>query len=258
MTLKIKNISYLYPHSSQEALKDISFEISSGEIIGILGPNGAGKTTLLKILTGLLKPSQGEVFLEEKNLHALSSRERAQQMAYVPQQEEIFLPFSVEQIVLMGRAPYLGHNLGLMGFESDQDHEIAEQSMKKTDIWSLRHRSLHELSGGEKQRVFIARALAQETPFLLLDEPTAHLDLRYQMEILKLIVSLNKKIIMTLHDINLASLFCQKILFLKEGQCHSLGSPGESVTQETIKKIYNLDMDIHHKNSLPVCFFTKK
>ncbi len=250
MTLKIKDISYLYPHSSQEALKDISFEISSGNIFGILGPNGAGKTTLLKILTGLFKPSHGEVFLEENNLHSLSSRERAKYMAYVPQQEEIFLPFSTEQIVLMGRAPYLG----LMGFESEQDHEIAQQSMKETDIWNLRHRSLHELSGGEKQRVFIARALAQNTPFLLLDEPTAHLDLRYQMEILKLIVSLNKKIIMTLHDINLASLFCQKIIFLKEGHLIGMGNPAEMITQENIQKIYETKVHIYKKENASLCF----
>ncbi|QQR81630.1 MAG: ABC transporter ATP-binding protein [Deltaproteobacteria bacterium] len=244
MTLQIQNISYAYTENAS-VLQDVSCTFETGELLGILGPNGAGKTTLLKILAGFLSPQSGSVDYQSKNISHLSIKERSRLIAYVAQSEEIFLPYTVRQIILMGRAPYLG----LMGFESAKDQEIVTEAMELTDVKKFENRLIQDLSGGEQQRVFLARALAQQTPILLLDEPTSHLDLHHQIHFFKLLNTLRKKgltIITTLHDLNLASLFADRCLILKNGQAVALGSPGSIFTSQLLSDVYECSLKVEH------------
>lgn len=241
MTFQLKNISYAYTENAP-VLQDVSCTFETGEFLGILGPNGAGKTTLLKILAGFLSPQSGSVEYQGKNVSHLSIKERSRLIAYVAQSEEIFLPYTVRQIVLMGRAPYLG----LMGFESAKDQEIVTEAMELTDVKKFENRLIHDLSGGEQQRVFLARALAQQTPFLLLDEPTSHLDLHHQIQFFKLLKQLKTTIIMTLHDLNLASLFTDRCLILKNGSSMALGSPTNIFTSQLLSEVYECSLKVEH------------
>ncbi len=239
---EIKNLHFKY--SNAEVLKGISFSVQRGEVLIILGPNASGKTTLLKNLAGLLSPTQGSLILDGKEIAHYRRQDLAKIISFVPQEEEIFLPFTVEQIVLMGRAPYTG----MMGFEKKQDADIVKKVLEETNLMSLRDSSIQELSGGEKQRVWLARALAQESSILLLDEPTSHLDIHYQIEILELLTHLRKSrnltIVMTLHDINLASLFATRLILLKEGTLHSIGEAAEVIHIQNIQQVFGATVSV--------------
>jgi iron complex transport system ATP-binding protein len=245
-----------FRYDDWDVLKGISFEFREGEILGVLGPNASGKTTLLKNLSGLLKPVSGRVSIGGREADSIPKKELARQIAFVPQTEESFLDFSAEQTVLMGRAPYLG----FWGFEGENDRAKAREAMERTGTWALRRRGLHELSGGERQRVILARALAQEARILILDEPTSHLDVRYQKEILDLCAALNRErglsILMTLHDLNLASLYAHRLLLLKDGAIARMGTPPEVLTEGTIASVFDVPMRIvaDPKSGLPYCF----
>jgi cobalamin transport system ATP-binding protein len=257
VALSVRDLKFRYGHQHglEDVLRGISFDVGQGEILGVLGPNASGKTTLLKNLAGQLKPISGDVSLDGRSVAELPERERARKIAYVPQSEEPFLDFSVEQTVLMGRAPYIG----AWGFEGSQDRAKAREAMERTDTWRLRNRGLGEISGGERQRAILARSLAQEAKILLLDEPTSHLDVRYQKEVLDLCASLNRErdltVVMTLHDLNLAALYASRLILLKEGLVTRIGTPAETITEETIASVFGVPMKVvtDPKSKLPSC-----
>jgi iron complex transport system ATP-binding protein len=234
--IEVKSISFRY--FENWVLRDISFQVGKGEFIGVIGPNGSGKTTLLKILYRLLIPQQGEVLYESVPLKKMTRREIAKKIAVVAQETYPLFPFRVIEIVLMGRSPYLGHLM----FESERDLEIARKAMAWTEILPIAERPVDELSGGERKRVFIARALAQEPEMILLDEPTANLDIHHQIEFLDLILRLNQErgltVIMASHDLNLASEFCSRLILLHKGEIYRTGSPEEVMTRENIEQVY--------------------
>jgi len=243
--LTIKGIDFYY--ESIKALENITFEVKEGEVLGIIGPNGSGKTTLLKCINMVLRPKVGAILIDSKNISEFDRKEIAKNIGVVPQNSTIHFPFTVFDIVLMGRMPYVDKLKG----ECCKDLEITEEVMKITNIKHLASRPINEISGGEKQRVVIARALAQEPKILLLDEPTLHLDINHQIEILELVVEIAKRkkliVIMVSHDLGLASRYCDKLLLLHKGSIYSVGSAAEVLTTENIKKVYGIDTYlIHH------------
>jgi iron complex transport system ATP-binding protein len=234
--IEANSISFRY--LEDWVLQDVSFQVGKGEFIGVISPNGSGKTTLLKVLYRLLSPQRGEVFFERVPLKKMSQRDIAKKIAVVAQETYPAFPFRVIEIVLMGRSPYLGHLM----FEREKDLEIAKKAMEWTEILPISERPLDELSGGERKRVFIARALAQEPEVILLDEPTTNLDIHHQIEFLDLILALNREkgltILMASHDLNLASEFCDRLILLQKGGIFKMGSPQDVITRENIERVY--------------------
>ena len=239
VTIKIENIECRY--YSTRVLKHITFEASSGDFIGLIGPNGSGKTTLLRSIGRTLKPHVGCILLDGKDVYSLKTKEVAKRIAVVPQ-EQTSLPFTALETVLMGRTPHLKW----LEKEGKKDYAIAKNAMKVTNTWHLSSRLFAELSGGEKQRVIIAQALAQEPKVLLLDEPTVHLDINHQVEILNLIKKLSKKeglvIIAVFHDLNLAAQYCDDLILLNQGEIESIGSPEAVLTPKNIKRVYHAEV----------------
>jgi len=223
-------------------LNDVAFQTHEGEFLGIIGPNGSGKTTLIKIIDGLLIPDGGAVFLRGKDIRHVSRNDIAKIIAMVPQDAPMVFPFTVKEVVMMGRAPHLGR----LEFEGKTDFEIVHKAMEITDILPFASRSINELSGGERQRVLIARALAQQPQIILLDESTAFLDIKHQIAFFDIIKGLNRDEGMTVvavtHDMNLASLYCDRIMLLNNGSIHVIGSPGEVITESNIKEVYDTDV----------------
>ena len=222
-------------------IDDLSFSLAPGEMLGIIGPNGSGKSTLLRLLSGVLEPAGGEVRLYDRPLASYTRRQLGQAIAVVPQDTVIEFPFSVTEVVLMGRSPHLGG----FAFEGDHDVQVARQAMHRTGVLDLAHRSIHELSGGERQRVILARALAQEAGILLLDEPGAFLDIRHEVEIYDLLQDLQREgrsVITVLHDLNLAALYCDRVALLKAGQLFRLGTPAEVITYAALTEVYETEV----------------
>lgn len=234
--LKVNNLVCGY--EEKKVLKGLSFSVEEGSCLGIIGPNGSGKTTLFRAITRVLKPYQGEIFYKEKTISRIPRRELAREIAVLPQALSITFSYSVEEFVLMGRFPYLGR----LEKAKEVDLEIVEKAMTLADIRSLRERRVSELSGGERQRAILAQALAQEPKLLLLDEPTAHLDIGHQIEILDLVRNLNRKkevtVIMVSHDLNLAGEYCDELILLKEGEIYQKGSPEEVLSYIHIEAVY--------------------
>lgn len=239
--ITLQNISFSYV-KGLNILKEISLSVGVGEFVGILGPNGSGKTTLLKIIVGAIQPDEGKVFLEEKPIAHIKKKDLARTTAVVAQENPMPFPFSAMEIVLMGRAPYFK----LFGFETPRDIEIARQAMTATDTIAFAERNIQELSGGERQRVIVARALAQEPKLILMDEPTAFLDIKHQTEIYRLIKEKNVKegltVVTVLHDINLASVFCDRIVFLKNGRIAADGKVRDVVTFSKVKEVFDTEV----------------
>lgn len=224
-------------------LDDVSLDVSSGHWVGILGPNGAGKSTLLRIMAGVLPASSGVVLFEGKALEQWSTRERAKQLAFLPQRTDLSFPFRVREVVAMGRTPYLERWQN----ESKADERIVEQTMALTEITRLADRNVMTLSGGEFQRVMLARALAQQPAFLLLDEPTTGLDLRHQFEVVDVLTTLVQQgvtIITVLHDLNVAASACTSVVLLRSGQVYVAGAPGDVLTVEAIRAVYGVDVTL--------------
>ena len=230
--------SIFFRYHQDWVLQDVSFQMRKGEFVGVIGPNGSGKTTLLKIFYRLLSPQQGEVFFDRLSLKKMSRGEIAKKIAVVAQETYPAFPFRVIEMVLMGRSPYLGHLM----FESPKDLEIAKRAMEWTEILPISQRPMDELSGGERKRVYIARALAQEPEVILLDEPTTNLDIHHQVESLDLVLSLNREkgltILMASHDLNLASEYSDRLILLQHGSIFHMGPPEEVMTQGNIEKVY--------------------
>ncbi|MDK2879699.1 MAG: cobalamin transport system ATP-binding protein [Thermoanaerobacteraceae bacterium] len=242
LLLKVENLNFKYQDT--DVLKGINLEVNAGDFVGILGPNGCGKTTLLNNINQWLKPHRGSIYLKNINIRKLKPKILAKHIATVPQDTSIEMSFTVEQVVLMGRNPYLVN----FEAEKERDFAIAEESMKYMDIWHLKEKPVRELSGGEKQRVLIARALAQEPELLLLDEPTSHLDINYQWELLgflkKLCLNRGITIIAVMHDINLASMFCDKIILLKDHKIFKMGPLIDVINEKNIKEVFNMDVHV--------------
>jgi iron complex transport system ATP-binding protein len=240
-------------------LDGLTFDIEAGEILGIVGPNGSGKTSLLKLLAKVLRPNAGDIDLFGHDLGAMPQVEVARTVAFVPQESPQVFAFTVMETVLMGRYPHLRGAKWSAGFgwESVEDVLIAEQAMQSTDLTHLASRSVMDLSGGERQRCMIARALAQAPQVLLLDEPTAFLDLQHQIEICAIVRRLKEErgltVVLVSHDLNLASQYCDRILMLKAGALFRLGPPYEVIGVDILRAVYGCDVlvDRHPESGVP-------
>lgn len=225
------------------ALDRINLNVKAGEIVGLIGPNGAGKSTLIKVLSGVLRSSGGETYIEGEPVLSLSPSARARKIAVVPQARQLGGAFSVRQAVLLGRTAYLG----FLGKPAEEDLDIINWAMKVTAVEPLADRKLAEISGGEQQRVLLARALAQKAQVLLLDEPTNHLDLKYQVELLRLLRDLvekeNLSVLMAMHDLNQVSGVVDRVALLVGGQLRSLGTPEKVLTPEHIQDAYQTEVE---------------
>lgn len=233
---EIKSLSGGY--RGNKIIQDISFQVNEGDFLGIIGPNGAGKTTLLKLMTGILKHNNGNIFYKGRDISLISRLDFARKIAVIPQFNETLFHFSVEEFILMGRFPHRKkwHSLTI------QDYQILDKALELTDTNMLRKRPMNELSGGERQRVIIAQGIAQEPEIFLLDEPTAHMDIGHQTELLDLLKKLNLEksltVITILHDLNLAGEYCNKLLLLDNGIVYSFGNPENVLTYKNIEKVY--------------------
>jgi iron complex transport system ATP-binding protein len=237
--LKVNGVECRY--GSIKVLSDVNLEVNAGDFVGLLGPNGSGKTTLLKSISRVLKPYGGAIYLDKSDIYTLKPVEVARQLAVVPQETTVGFNFSVMDVVLMGRNPHMGR----FQMESQKDLDIARHAMELTNSWVLADRHINELSGGEKQRVIIARALAQEPQILLLDEPMTHLDIVNQLEVMDLVKSLCKNnglmVIAVIHDLNLAARYCNRALLLKDNKVFAAGDIDNVLTTENIKNVFQVD-----------------
>ncbi len=244
MLLKAENL--FYDIDDIKILEDISLEIKKGDFIGVIGANGSGKSTLLKNIYRVLKPTKGCIYLNEQDIKNLSNKEIAKELAVVSQEFDYGFDFTVKQIVLMGRYP-------LKEFyetENKDDEKSIDLALRRVGLEEFKDRSFLTLSGGEKQRVLIARAIAQETEFIVMDEPTNHLDVGYQMKIMDLILSLNKTVLTAIHDLNMAIVYCDKVIVIDDGKIIKIGKPSEIITEELIKKIYDVPSHIEYNDFL--------
>jgi len=234
--LKIEKLSGGY--YGEDIVKDVSLAINAGDFLGIIGPNGSGKTTLLRLSSRILHPRAGKVYFNEEDILRMDLKEFCRKVSFVAQDVSTGFSFSVMELVLMGRIPHLKR----LQFEAKQDFEIAEGALTLTDSLKLKEKNINELSAGERQRVLIARALCQEPILLLLDEPTSHLDIGHQIQVMDLLKKLNHQnnltIVMVLHDLNLASAYCNRICLLDNGSIFQEGAPEEVLTYKNIEAVY--------------------
>lgn len=245
--LSANGLSFHYPKTNGDApfaLAGVSVELAAGGLLGVLGPNGAGKSTLLRLLAGIARPAAGQVRLSGDVLGDLSPREIARRAAWVPQELSSLFVLTVEEMVRLGRFP----RQGFWGPWRDEDEKQVERALRDADLTAFRHRPLDRLSGGERRRVLMARALAQEPRLLLLDEPTAHLDPRHQMELVDLVERLRRErriaVVAVLHDVNLAYAWCPEVLFLKGGRAAAQGPTAQVFTPRRLEEIYGLPAEV--------------
>ena len=256
--LSLKNVTLGY--DSRTVLSGVNIEVIPGEMLGVVGPNGCGKSTLIKGITKVIPLSDGDILLGDRSLLKLPQNEIARYIAVVPQSASLPEAFTAFEIVLMGRTPHMK----FLEYEGQKDIDIAVKAMKLTDTFHLAERRAGELSGGERQRLTIARALAQQPKIILLDEPTSHLDINYQVETLELISDLCKReelaVLAAMHDLNLAAQYCDRIIMLNDGSVFVEGSPCQVVTAVNVKQVYGADVCIssHPVNKLPVTLVTSR
>ena len=227
-----------------KVLREVSLRVESGEILALVGPNGAGKSTLIRAVSGVIPITGGIVRLNGVELNRLGYMQRARHLAVVPQARELPAAFTVYQTVLLGRTPYLSW----LGTASQKDHAIVGLALERTHTAQLAERRVSDLSGGEQQRVLLARALAQDAPILLLDEPTTHLDLQHQSNLLNLVRQLcqenNLTVLMVLHDLNLAGLYADRVALMDSGHILATGSPEEVLTAENLSSVYHVPVNV--------------
>ncbi len=240
-------------YGERQVIKGLNLRVERGSVTALTGPNGVGKSTLLRLLSGSLKPWRGTTRAAGADVSALSVRERARLVAVVPQNVDLPPGTAALEVVLMGRNPHMS----LLSWESASDVDIAMEAMRVTDSDDLLDRRVDELSGGERQRVAIATALAQQTPVLLLDEPTANLDLAYQpaiMSLMRELASAGKTVVVAVHDLTLAGQFCDEVALMSEGAIHAVGSPEEALTEANIRKAYGADVTVlaHPSTGKPI------
>ncbi|MGG5332661.1 ABC transporter ATP-binding protein [Enterococcus sp. AZ163] len=238
MELHVENLCCSY--ENQSVLSNLNLKAHHQQFVGIIGPNGSGKSTLLKAVYRALKPKSGEIRLDETPLRVMSYKESAQKMAAVGQENELPFDFRVEEIVQMGRYP------AKRFFDNDtvEDYQLVAEALEQLGITHLAQRNFQHLSGGEKQRVLIARALAQNTDLLLLDEPTNHLDIHYQLEIFELLSRLPLTVVSAIHDLNIASMYCDYLYVMESGEILTSGNPGDVLTKETLQQVFQVHAEI--------------
>lgn len=239
MELDVKGLSVSIGRS--QIVNRISLQVKEGQFVGLLGPNGCGKSTLLKSIYKAISPSEGAVTLGGTDVLGSSPKKIAKSMAVVGQFNELSFDFTVREMVMMGRTPHKK----LLDTDSDADRSIAEEAMRKVDMLSYADRSYLSLSGGEKQRVILARALAQEPRFLVLDEPTNHLDIKYQLQILSIVRSLGIGVLAALHDLSLAAQYCTHLYVLKKGEVMAEGPPRQVLSKSLIASVYEVDCELY-------------
>ena len=236
-SVSVKNVSLSLPRSNHNILKEISFDLSPGSVLGIVGPNGAGKSTLLRLLYRYHKPTTGTVEIGGQDIWEMTARDTAKKVAVVLQEHPTNFGLTVREIVALGRTP---HHVGIGGYNGARDEQVVEAALQRMEVRTFSNRSLGTLSGGERQRVMVARALAQEPSILVLDEPTNHLDIRHQLEILKLIKDLPLTIISSLHDLNMAADTCDEVAILKDGHLLGIGTPKAVFSADAISGTFEV------------------
>ncbi len=242
--LEARDLRFRHPGAALPLFDALSIAVAPGESLGLIGPNGSGKTTLVRLLSGILAPDGGEVRLEGHAIRSISPRQRARIVAVVPQESSLLFNFSVLEVVLMGRAPHLG----LFGLEGPRDFAAARAALAETDLAGEERKSLRELSSGERQRALIARALAQDPRVLILDEPTAFLDLKHRLQIHEILRRLNRKngltVVSVSHDLNLAALYASRLVLLHRGRLVADGTPEEVLTPERVRAVYETEVRV--------------
>lgn len=252
--LELKNIGFSI--NEKRILHNITCTVNEGKFIGIIGPNGSGKSTMLKVIYRHLKQTEGIATLHEKEIWETPPKKLAQQMAVVSQETPLLFDFTVKDLVLMGRTPYKKW----MSSDKREDFQIVEESMALADISHLANRTLQQLSGGEKKRVMLARALAQKANILVLDEPTNHLDIEHQLQMMDLVKGLPITILAALHDLNLAAAYCDELLVMNNGSLYTNGTPQQVLTEETLQHVFRVKAGISTNpftNKLHLFFYTK-
>lgn len=259
----VQSVRFRYRTNESEdagwVLNRVTFQVDEGEVLGIVGPNGSGKTSLLKLLAKIVSPQQGGLTLFGKNLAVIPQREAARLIAVVPQDSQQLFPFTVAETVLMGRFPHRSQGRWSLGFgwENREDLAVAHEAMATMDMTHLAHRLVTDLSGGERQRAVIARALAQAPKVMLLDEPTAFLDLQHQIEICSVLRRLKEErgltVVLVSHDLNVASQYCDRVLMLKDGSVFRTGSPQDVMSVDVLREVYGCTVliDAHPESGLP-------
>lgn len=249
--VSLENVTFSY--NNQPVLQEINLSIPQGQFIGIIGPNGSGKTTMLKLISGILTPQKGKIKIFQQDIREIPRKKIAQIISMVPQESYITYNYKVKEVVFMGRIPYINQWKG----ETIIDYQISRDAMKKTDSLIHAEKGIHQISGGEMQRVFIARALAQSPKILMLDEFASHLDLNYKYEIVKILQDALREevkcIISVFHDLNLASYVSDQLILLNQGKIEQIGTPNEVINSHTLKKVYHTISNIilHPKLSIP-------
>ncbi len=236
--IKVSEVEVVY--DADPVVAGITFQVHQGEFVGLIGPNGSGKSTLLRVISRVLSPRKGTVLIDGRFASVYGREELARRLAVVTQESQLHFDFTVAEVVRMGRIPHLKR----FQREGARDTHIVDKALHLTDLLPFANRLVTELSGGERQRVAIARALAQEPEILLLDEPTAHLDINYQLTLLDLIWHLNRKsgltVLIVLHDLNLAAQYCDQLILLGEGRIYNAGTPADVITEEAIRDVYGV------------------
>jgi len=245
--LKVKDVEFSY--ASVPVLNGICIELAESEMLGVVGPNGAGKSTLIRCIDRILAPQKGSILLDERDIKEMRLMELAQKMGYIPQSTSQIFPATVFDTVLMGRRPHLGWR------SSEKDTEMVLDMLQMLNIEEFAMRDINELSGGQQQKVFIARALTQEPDVLLLDEPTSNLDIRHQLEVMDIIKNIVREkqlsAIMAIHDLNLASRYSDRIIMMNSGEIFSAGDPVSVLTPDNIKWVYGVEAEVNNNNGRP-------
>lgn len=242
LPITIKDLQFSYPH--QEVLKALSIDIEENRFYSIIGPNGTGKSTLLKLICNILSAHKESIYLQGEDLAKISMKQIARSMALVPQNTNVDFDFTVEEVVAMGRTPYMKRFQNT----TKKDIDLVEDALHLTDTYHLKDKKINAISGGERQRVIIAKAIAQQTNILLLDEPVSHLDIHHQIAILNVLKDLQKRrkltVITVLHDLNLAASYSDELILLNNGNIQVCGAPEKVITEEHIKDVYNMEVTL--------------
>ena len=238
--MKIKIANLFVKLGNKEIINDFSLNISTGEMVGLIGPNGSGKSTLLRNIYRVLEPDSGVIYFDGINIQEKSYKETARELAVVAQHNNFSFDFTVENVVIMGRAPHKR----IIERNSREDYLMAADALKRVGLDGYEDRHFNTLSGGEQQRVILARALVQNTDALILDEPTNHLDIKYQLQLMSLVKSTKCTTIAAIHDLNIAAMYCDRIVVLKDGRIKGIGTPENIFTSEMIKDIYGVKAEI--------------
>lgn len=238
MELNVEHLSVSF--SNANIVNDVSIRVQNKQFVGLIGPNGCGKSTLLKSIYKVIKPQKGDVFLSDIDILKSNPKKVSQKLGVVGQFNELSFDFTVYEMVLMGRTPHKG----MLDTDNNEDYSIVNAALRKVNLESYADRSYNSLSGGEKQRVILARVLAQQPQFMILDEPTNHLDIKYQLEILNIVKNLNVGILAALHDLTLAAEYCDYLYIMKKGHVMASGKPEEILTKGMIGEVFDVDCEV--------------